>query len=148
MIEWVVKLAEPERWFYGIVATIVTGLIVALANQRINHALAARRERRKNIIVASAAFRAVVNPESFKGIKGHVLHGALIDSFPILKAGVHEYRIHLGWLDGIRLDRAWAKYHGGSEQYPELFKPYCIKDNGPELLKHRLESLRKIGEKR
>jgi hypothetical protein len=48
----------------------------------------------------------------------------------------------------MRLDLAWNKYHGGNEECPDFFKEYCIKENGPDLIKQRLTKLKSIGNKR
>jgi hypothetical protein len=102
----------------------------------------------KKVRVANAAliYRNSIDPDKFYGLKGHLLHGALIQTFPDLKKAVHEFRLHLGVAGKISLNRAWKEYHGGEEEYPDFFKTYCIPDHGPSLLKQRLEYLRKAGE--
>lgn len=144
MNEWITKLSPNEMALYGLLITAIGGAVLAL----LNHMLSTRRERHKNLIPAAVAFRSTINSDIFRGIKGHQLHGALIQSYPMFKAAVHEYHIHLGWFDRLRLNLAWKQYCSGNEEYPELFKPYCIKDNGPETLKYRLEKLKSIGNKR
>jgi hypothetical protein len=113
------------------------GGFVAYRNNRINRTVAAAKN-----------FRSAINPEAFNDIRGHILHGALIKHFPVLKIAVHEYRIYLGLFDRIRLNRAWKEYHGGNEKHPNLFNQYCLPTNGPVLLKDRLKKLKENGEKR
>ena len=148
MMEWIVELTEQERWFYGIIFGGISFLIANWLIQWLVHSLAIKRERHKNIVAASATFRTAINPAIFGEMKGHQLHGALINYFPVFKSAVHEYQISLGWMDRLRLNSAWNKYHGGNEEYPDFFKTYCIKANGPEFLRERLNKLRSIGNKR
>ncbi len=97
---------------------------------------------------AAVAFRATIDPtvfSSFNGrlmLSGHVLHAALIEVFPAHLAAAHEFRRYLGPVDRWRFRKAWHAYHGGSEEYPDWFKRYCLPDNGPQLLVQRLEALR------
>jgi hypothetical protein len=103
-------------------------------------------DKRKSLRIAARDFRNAINPEGFKEMRGHILHGALIQTFPDFKKAVHEFRLHLGITEKISLDRVWKEYHGEGEECPDFFVMYCLHDNGPSLLKQRLEKLRKAGE--
>ncbi len=131
-------LSARDMWFLGIAGTLALALIVNRLTDDSN--------RRNTARVAAATFRNSINPEIFKELRGHLLHKALIETFPELKKAVNEFRIHLGIIRKFRLNRAWEEYHGGNEEYPDFFVMYCLQDNGPLLLKERLERLRKIGE--
>lgn len=131
-------LSVADLWLLGIVG----GLGIAWLGYRISDTL----NRRNSLRIAAGVFRNAINPEMFKELRGHALHGALIQSFPDLKKTVQEFRLHLGAAERISLNRAWKEYHGGEVEYPDFFKTYCIPDHGPSLLKQRLENLRKIGE--
>jgi len=132
-------------------ATIIACVVAAFVTFYIRH---------KNAVAAAAVlFRATIDPEFIGDLHGHPLESALLGATAGSLAGgfkveglywkhrraVNEFRHYLGPIDRCRLDRAWKAYHGGNEDYPNLFVMYCLPPNGPELLKHRLESLRKIG---
>lgn len=91
---------------------------------------------------AAAAFRATIDPSVFAGLRGHLLHGALIQIFPKHIAAAHEFRRYLSPIDRWRFRKAWRAYHGGSEEHPDWFVRYCLPRNGPQLLTERLEALR------
>lgn len=91
---------------------------------------------------AAATFRATIDPSVFAGLRGHPLHGALIQIFPKHLAAAHEFRRYLGPIDRWRFRKAWHAYHGGSEENPDWFVRYCLPNNGPALLVQRLEALR------
>ena len=131
-------LSQADLWLLGICGALVLAWIV----YRFNDTL----DRRKSLRTAAEVFRNAINPEIFKEMRGHILHGALIQTFPELKKTVNEFNLHLGTIGKISLDRAWKEYHGGDEECPDFFKMYCIHDNGPSLLKQRLQNLRKAGE--
>lgn len=101
--------------------------------------------RKSRLAAAAATFRAAIDPEAFTRWRGHDLHKALVRDFPAHKKAVVEFRHYLRGKDRLRLEQAWAKYHGGSEENPDFFVMYCIPANGPELLKQRLEALRDAG---
>ena len=120
----------PTAWTIGLTVALI-GVLGAFQIQR----YLGRRE-------AAATFRAAINPSFFAGLRGHRLHGALIQAFPKHLAAAHEFRRYLGPIGRWRFSVAWKAYHGGSEEHPDWFVRYCLPNNGPELLAQRLESLR------
>lgn len=135
---------------FGIILTAtdlyLLGIVGCLGIAWIGYRISDTLNRRNSLRVAAGVFRNAINPEIFKEMRGHILHGALIQTFPGLKKTVNEFRLHLGTIGKISLDHAWKEYHGDDEECPDYFKMYCIHDNGSFLLKQRLEQLRKVGE--
>jgi len=103
--------------------------------------------RQNALRIAATVFRNSIGPDIFKGLRGHQLHTALIQTFPVFKSAVHEYEVHIGVIARFRLKRAWNEYCGGDEDNQD-FLEYYIKDHGPDLLVERLEKLRSFGNKR
>lgn len=136
------SLSESERWIYGLLLLAVITWNGHWLAQRLNHALAIRRECGSRLASAAATFRAAIDPSVFAELRGHPLHGALIKVFPNHLAAAHEFRRYLGPIDRWRFSRAWKAYHGGSEDHPNWFPRYCVPYGGPELLVQRLEALR------
>lgn len=112
--------------------------------------IAWRNGHKARIAVAAATFRAAIDPTvfySFNGsvaLHGHVLHAALIQTFPAHMAAAHEFRRYLNPIERWRFSRAWKAYHGGSEEHPDWFMRYCLPNNGTQLLTQRLEALRDV----
>jgi hypothetical protein len=157
MIKWIANLTTPEMWFYGLVSMVVSSVLGQWVNQRLSHSMAIQRENRKARITAAVNFRNAFNIEKYGTLRGHTLNNVLSgvvggDGTPYEgdyakhKRAVHDYRIHLGRVNTIRLNMAWKKYHGGNEDCPNFFKLYCIKEKGPEILNERIKELRKFGE--
>ena len=156
MVEWVLKLSAAERWLYGFALLLLVGWIV----QRINHSLAIHRERRKQVVEAATAFRAVIDIDAVKGFKGHQLWIALLRPPTIIKGvtfegeffkhkrAVQEFRVYLGSIDKLRLDKAWHQYCCDDEDNPDFFYTYCVPEDGPEKLVKRLEALKTLANKR
>ncbi|WP_434113753.1 hypothetical protein [Methylocaldum sp. GT1TLB] len=145
MFALIESLNESERWFYGLcVLALITWGGQWLA-QRLNHGLATSRERRNRRVEAAAIFRTAIITDSINDLRGHALVNALTRVYPTHRNAVDEFRNYLGPIDRFRLNRAWNAYHGGNEEYPDFLVLYGIPKNGTEILKHRLESLRSIG---
>jgi hypothetical protein len=156
MIEWVNGTSVAERWIYGLALTAIAGLIIQWFNQRLSHSLAIRREKRKNRVVASESYLAAFNIEHIPKMQGHELHNCLLGTIAgdgtrfegeyfIHKKVVQNYRVHLGLVERFRFNYAWAKYHGGNEDNPDLFKQYCVKELGQDVLFKRLTKLKRFG---
>lgn len=129
-----IVLSKIDLWLLAIIGACLTSLIP--------HRLSFWRERRARLAATSIVFRATIDPSVFAGLRGHPLHGALIQVFPKHLAAAHEFRRYLGPIDRWRFRKAWRAYHGGSEDYPDWFVRYRLPNNGPELLVQRLEALR------
>lgn len=129
-----IALGESDLWLLAAAG--------ACAAWFIPHRLSFWRERRARLAAAAASFRATIDPSVFAGLRGHPLHGALIQAFPKHLAAAHEFRRYLGPIDRWRFRKAWRTYHGDSEENPDWFVRYCLPNNGPELLVQRLEALR------
>lgn len=56
-------------------------------------------------------------------IEGHALHAMLAQTLPKHRAAVKEFRLYLSPLQRYRFDRAWKRFHGGSDQHPD-YLPY------------------------
>jgi hypothetical protein len=159
MFEWITELNIPKGWFYGIIATAIAGVIVGTINKILNHTLATRRDRRKALIQASVKFRFAIDLARIESFSEYhlldVLDRGLIPGdgekfegeFFKHKRAAHEYRIYLPWFERFRFNKAWKKYHGGDEKNPDLFQ-YCTRDDGPAILRKRLEKLRSIANKK
>jgi len=159
MIEWIINLSTEEKCIYAIVFPVIAGIIIALVNQVLNHTLSSRRERRKTLVEVSAKFRSVISIERiapfreyhlFDGLERGLVpgHGEIFEGeYFKHKRAVHEYRIYLRFYDRVRLNKAWKKYHGGDEENPDLLQ-YCNRDDGPKILRKRLEKLRSIANKK
>jgi hypothetical protein len=157
IIEWFLSFSPSERWLYGGIFTFISGLIILVLTNRLNHTLQLRRERHKNLIPAAKEFRTTIDTERLKNLRGRQLEAALCGTtagtgekfegeFFKHKRAINEFRTYLGPINRFRLNRAWKKYHGGKEEYPSLFKRYCFPEDGPDLLIKHLKNLRKFGE--
>lgn len=119
---------------YGIIGVVLLACFSAY--------LAWRNGHKTRLASAATTFRSAIDPTVFSGLRGHPLHGALIKHFPAHLAATHEFRRYLGFIDRWRFRKAWRAYHGGSEENPDWFTHYCLPNDGPLLLVHRLETLR------
>lgn len=133
---------EGELAIEPAVVAALIGAVVALFGYIAVHRLSFWRERRARLANAAIAFRAAVDPAVFCGLRGHPLHGSLIQVFPKHLAAAREFQRYLSPFNYWRFSRAWKAYHGGSEENPDWFMRYCLPANGPALLAQRLENLR------
>lgn len=148
------ELQEIDLWLLraaGALVVILLGSIIYRSN-------IFSIDRKKTLIQAAAKFRDVIDITRVKNLREYdllnALHSGLVPGngeqfegeYFIHKRAVHEYRVYLTLLGRFRLNGAWKKYHGGDEDHPDLLQ-YCNRDDGPELLKNRLEKLRAFGNK-
>jgi len=82
--------------------------------------IAWRNGRKTRMANAALIFRNAIEPNKFDGLRGHILHGALIQTFFEINKTVHEFRLHINIIDRMRLDHAWFEYHGGDEECPDF----------------------------
>lgn len=146
------ELLDSDIWLLGIVGALITALLGSI----IYRTNASRINRKTALIQTAAKFREAIDISRIEHIREYHLLNAL-DSGLVPEEGerfegeyfkhkraVREYWVYLPWYGRFRLNKAWKKYHGGDEEHPDLWQ-YCNRDDGPELLKKRLEKLRRLG---
>lgn len=107
--------------------------------------IAWRNARKTRVAAACAEFRRAFEQElrvfEFEPqIDGHALHGLLANALPKHRAAVREFRQYLNPLRRFRFDRAWRRFHGGSEVSPN-FLPYYFGEQHRSLLIRRVKAL-------
>lgn len=144
MIEWFTN-RDPVWWFFTTGYICIVGLWVIVL-------LLTKRAKRKRLILASPEFRSAIDIDRIAPFREYhllrVLDTGLVPEdreqfegeFFKHKRAVHKYRTYLPWLKRFRFRKAWKEYHGGDEDHPDLLQ-YCTRDDGPELLRKRLEKL-------
>lgn len=77
-------------------------------------------------------------------MKGHQLFSALSEAHPAFTKAITEHSSNLGFFGRRKLKKSWEDYCGGSNEYPDFFKLYCIKDHGPKELEKRILKIKSL----
>jgi len=97
MIEWVLKLSEQERWFYGIIIGIISIIIGHWISQRISHGLAIVRDKIKRFHSAADKFKSTVLEQlqgliPVNGYWSQNEYSRFKGTIPIIKRAALEFR--------------------------------------------------------